>query len=586
MPESIAPSLHKLMSYWVSIPEPVRLALWVGLGIALSAALWRMLPSGKARKIAPVAFLALYLIYPDARAWIKGALNDYRVQKEAWLAAKCQEIAGPVTTSSAKPAQVEGFLIAVDYDKLVNERFQRIGRMIQARDGTTSVDMGGYGHHPVHRALSGDTFAKKADVLLREKRFSYVEFEMVPEDSGKSYSNAGNLNTTGWSGKRYRLYYLAPGDHRGCVSEAGEVPQASGSAVLGGLYENLAKQGRPQQKAMCLALEVTDAPISRHRIEADEPIERMRWQARIRGINVPVWTTVRGDRIRVTDDKGELDRYFGFDYPNELSTRHRCNNPQRAASMIGNALAPDVSRAFYRGKSWYQGSATQRFYEPKVQVVTTESKPAASVPAGECPRRTPGANAKVVANQLEDFTSRRQTNVESVVGGTQPASFFSLSRSSSISMLAWSGMLNRAAETEKFLVRIFRDADGLPGALAQEFEITARRRSTGTWNVGGSIFEARPEKLSLPAGDYWLSILSPNAAQSNFFWAFEPEGERPECGSGGVTRHYDGGKWGGGGGAPAGLGSLSLTAPAAPVARPRIVQRNARGFSFRMEATN
>ena len=130
---------------------------------------------------------------------MRGAINDYRVQKEAWLIATCREITGPAVATTAKAVQVEGFLVAVDYDRLVNERFQRVRRMIEERDGTSSVDMGSYGHHPIHGALAGDTFARKANVLLREKRFSYVEFEMAPEGSGKSYSNAGNLNTTGWS---------------------------------------------------------------------------------------------------------------------------------------------------------------------------------------------------------------------------------------------------------------------------------------------------------------------------------------------------------------------------------------------------
>ena len=575
---------YVLIAYWLGIPAPVRLPLWIGLGVALSAALWRMLPPGRARKIAPVAFLAVYLVFPDAQAWVRGAINDYRVQKEAWLIATCREITGPAVATTAKAVQVEGFLIAVDYDRLVNERFQRVRRMIEERDGTSSVDMGSYGHHPIHGALAGDTFARKANVLLREKRFSYVEFEMAPEGSGKSYSNAGNLNTTGWSGKRYRRYYLAPGNDRNCVSESGEGPQASGGAFLGGLYQSLAAQPRLDARPTCLALEIADTSISRHRISADEAVEKMHWRARIRGFDVPVWTSVRGDRIQVTGDSGELGRYFGFDYPDELSRRHRCNSPQRAGAMISAALAPDASRAFYRGKSWYEGSAVQGFYEPgKVQVVAAEPKPAASPSAGEseCPQK-PRGSAGVRLDQLEDFTGRRQTTVESKIGGTQPASFFSLSRDSSIAALAWSGLLNGAGEKERFLVRIFKDADGLPGVLAREFEILATTRSTGKYATGAAIFEARPENLRLPAGDYWLSVLTPKAAQSNFFWSFEPEGDRPQCGSGSVTRDYDTGKWGGEDPRPVGLGSGSLTAPR-PFVKPRVVHRNARGFSFRLE---
>lgn len=576
--------MNTLLIYWVLLPTPVKLALWVVLGIALAAALWRVLPAGRARKIAPVAFLLIYLAYPFAQAWIVGALADYRAQKDAWLAMKCREtMAGPVI-KAARAFQVDGFLVAVNYDKLVNDRFQRAAGIIEAkRQGTGSyaIDTGSYGSHPIHNVIAGRTFAEKAYRLLTQKQFSYVEFALAPDSKGE-YSNAGFLNTQGWSGTRYRLYYLAPGDHPNCVNEAGE-GQISGGLVMGGRSES--PRAAPD-KPFCLALEITEKAMSKHRLVGDELRETVRWEANLRGLKVPAWMDVRWDRIQVTSDEGEHYRYLGFDYPDEVSPKYRCNNPRLATSIVGTVLVPDASRAFYRAKAWYEGSAVQRFFEPERAAVVPEPKPATSAQAGE--PRCPDAQRKGgggVVDQLDDLSrpARSRRAVQSVVGGTQPASFLVLGRDSSISLLAWSGTLNGAAEKEKFLVRIFKDMDGVPGALFHESEVLARARSAGQWSGHSYVFEARMRKLTLPVGDYWLAVLSPLGAKAHFFWYEEPAGDLPRCGSGGITRNYETGRWGGGGDAP--LHIVGVTKPRGLSPPPqRIVHRNARGYSFRLEA--
>jgi len=579
-----------LVMQWVLLPASVKLALWIALGAGLAALMWRLLPGTRLRKIVPAAYLFLHAVSPYAYSSIRGVWAEYQANKEAWLAATCREIAGAASATATRPLEVEGFLITANYDRLTNKRFQRVAALERGNsgDGMTVVDTGKYPPHPIYSAVPGGTFAKMAHALLAQKRFSYVEFEMLPDGWDKGYSNAGGLNTSGWSGKRYRRYYLAPGGDRNCVSESGEAPQVSGGVFLGSVHESLA-QARPQTKPVCLALEIADVPLSKHRLAADEPLERLRGEIQVRGITIPVSTTVRGDRLQVASESGEVYRYFGFDYPNELSPKYRCQSAQGAAAIVGGVLAVDASRAFYRKKGGYEGSAVQAFFEPdKVQVAAVEAKPEARAPAGEtsCPARARGGDSRVVANQLEDFASGRGTSIESKVGGSQPASLFSLSRDSSVTALAWSGIAGSGGDKQTFLVRIFTDADGVPGAMSREFEIEASARATGKWSFQRtSIFEARPKDLNLAAGDYWLSVLTAKSAQANFYWAFEPEGERPQCGSGGVIRHYDGGKWGGeDSGTAAGTGyALAFGNLPAPVAKPRIVHRTARGFSFRLE---
>lgn len=584
--------MNTLLIYWVLLPAWVKVALWVSLGIVLTAVMRRMLPPGRARKYVPIAFLSVYLPYPYAQAWIKGAVEDYRVQKDAWLAARCRETMAGEAIKVTKAVPVEGFLVSADYDKLVNERFQRAGAIMESKregGGSFAIDTGGIRAHPIHDVIPGRTFAVKAYLLLTQRKFSYVEFALVPDSKGE-YSNAGLLNTKGWSGVRYRLYYLAPSNDPNCVSES-EEGLASAQAVIGGQAES--SRAAPD-KPFCLAFDITDKAMSKYQLIGDEPRDMTKWEVNLRGVKVPAWIDIRWDRIQVTSDAGEHYRYLGFDYPDEVSPKYRCHDAKLAARILGTVLVPDASRAFYRKKAWYVGSAVQRLYEPEMAAEVPEPKPATSAQAGEqqCPDAQRKGGGPAAIDQLDDFSRRDRWRMatQSGVSGTQPASYFMLSQGSSISLLAWSGMVSSNPDGEKFLVRIFKDMDGVPGELAYESEVKAGARSGGTWAPHKShIFEARMSNLHLPAGGYWLSVLSPLNSQSGFFWNKEPAGDRPICGSGGITRFYDGGKWGGpGGGVSTRLFGVAkpreLISATSPDPSQQVAHRNARGYSFRLEA--
>jgi len=538
------------------------------------------------RMLPPFPLLALFLVAPQAGAQARDIMKEYEAQKAAWIANKCRATVAAAVAMS-KPARVEGFLIAVNFDALVNDRFQRVAaaERKETKGGSIGVDMAKYEHHPVYAALPGDSFAKKAWSLLTDKGFSYVEIRMTPDRSGKGYDNGGNLNTSGWSGNRFRLYSLARADDRRCIPVANEFASPSATVALGGFYENLAKQQRPaiDLSKPCLALEITNKPLSRYRIEAEEADETLSGTVRVRDVPMPVAFGVRAERIRViAEDGSEVSSYYGFNQPDEREPQHRCNNLKAAGNMVEAALMPDRSRAFYRGREWYAGSAVQRFYEPdKAAASPPLSQAAAPLADGACPLRPRQEKGAAVVDQLEDYSGRHAgPSPQSTIGGTQPAAFFSLGRNVTVSKLAWSGGMTGGTGQEKFTVRIFRDANGLPGGMVRELQIAPRARPGGM-HGGGSIYESSPQNLSLAAGDYWISILS----SPGFFWATEPAGDRPQCGSGGAIRHYDTGSWQEGGTFnPAGYGTGSLVAPKDIVSKPLINHRTARGFSFRMEA--
>lgn len=359
--------MNQLQLYWVLLHPSVKLALWVGFGLVLTYGLWWILPARRIRHVISPIFIAIYFFLPSTSRWLDSAFNDFRQQKETWLATKCREImSSPTRQASGAPHYVDGFLHASNFDKLQNDRFQRVASAIAAKsgsNGTLVIDTGKYASHPIYRAVRGGTFAAMAYDILTQKRFSYVEFEMTPEDRDGNYSNAGHLDSRGWSGNRYRLYYLAPSDHPNCVNETGE-GQISGVIIVnGGPVNPIVKPENP----FCLTLEVTTAPISKYHIMADELQETVRWEARLRGIAIPAWIRIRWDRIRVTHqgDAEEIGRYRGFDYPNEESPTYKCNSDAVAESFLGSILRPDPHRAFLRAKSWYEGSAVQRFYESR-----------------------------------------------------------------------------------------------------------------------------------------------------------------------------------------------------------------------------
>lgn len=192
--------------------------------------------------------------------------------------------------------------------------------------------------------------------------------------------------------------------------------------------------------------------------------------------------------------------------------------------------------------------------------------------SGACPISKPQKTGPSIAvDQLDDHSiyGGNKIYTESNITGSQLASLFRLTTDTQISLMEWSGMINGAGTTEKFLVRIF-SGDDLPERLAYEFEVTANVKSITNFNKSPSrpvhVFSFKPTGLALPAGNYWISILS-----RRFFWGQELSASTPvTCGSGGARRLTDTSNW--------------ITASSdSPTTQPAV---SAPGFSFRLTANS
>ena len=545
--------------WWLKLPVPVKLA--PAILLAFVALLLRGRPDRL--WIAPASALALYFaVY----AWLDLAPH-YRLHKEAWLQATCREVLAGQLETGAEPLAVEGLLITANFDRLVNDRLQRVvaAAAAEQRGGPTIVDTGRYAHHPLMSALDAGSFAANSLKLLEDGRLAYVEFEMVPQAGGE-YSNAGMLNTAGWSGKRYRLYYLAPHGHASCVPETGEFGGVGG-AVAG--IKPVIPVLRPT-RPYCLALDITTTPLSRYRVTADEPKETLWGVIRPRGLWLPAWASLRLDRMAVEriDDGAQVRRYIGFDYPSEHARRHACNNRDASSRFVRSAFVANPDRTFLRSRPWYEGSAVQAFYEPeKALAVQLQSTPASETGqvAGTCsPPQRLRRDDRVVLDQLNDFSglglSTETTRYQ------QRASFFALGSAVTISGVEWSGLAVGDEAKQSFLVAIFRDASGLPGDAIYQAEVRPTARMASRWRSHSQpyIFAAEIAKLHLPAGDYWFMVSRPAGVDKAFFWTVEPGVADAACGSGSAYRSGTD-AW----------RQLDSSVPA----------RRARGFSFRLLTT-
>lgn len=353
--------MNQFNIWWTLLPGVVKTTLWIAFGLVLAYVLWRLLPPRRIRWVAVGIFLAVFELAPPAVPRARMAIEDYGRQKSGSVASLCREAMALAQQASSSPLRVEGFLDTTDHDKLINDRFQRTGAIIEAQQegGTVTIDTGSYTSHPVAALLKGSTFAAMARHVLMDKRYSFVEFEMVPQKDG-TYTNAGFIKTQSWSGPRYRLYYLAPGDQPNCARENEGITPPLTPVAAG----QPATQSPSAERPVCVALEITSTPVSNYVLTADEPSDWHRWSMRTQGISIPMWTSIRWDRIRVSRiGGGEVARYLGFDHPDEVSPAHRCHNDTAVARLLSGVLIPDHRRAFLRAKSWYEGSAVQRFYE-------------------------------------------------------------------------------------------------------------------------------------------------------------------------------------------------------------------------------
>ena len=77
-------------------------------------------------------------------------------------------------------------------------------------------------------------------------------------------------------------------------------------------------------------------------------------------------------------------------------------------------------------------------------------------------------------DQMKRAWTRSAGGGRSKVGGAELASFFELMKPVQVNGLEWSGIAARANHSETFVVRLFRDADEVPGALVKELRVGAR----------------------------------------------------------------------------------------------------------------
>lgn len=355
--------------YALRIFAPLPILLWLALGLLVAYGCWKIAGhlNARNRAIWTISFLFFYLLTP----WAEKAYGNYIAQKNARIAKVCRDVEtfpvkkGPVS----EPVRVEGYLDRTDYDNLLNARFQRNADAIDSGSGGSHVyDTGDYVSHPVFDTFQG-TFAEHAYHVLTQKRFSYIEFEMAPNKNGE-YSNTSGMKTDGWSGTRYRLFYLAPISSLACAEKViGRSHSPGGIPTVSIQVPTRPKPDDP----FCLVMEIADRPISKYALIADESVEDIGGEAKLYGFTVPLWIRVRLDRIRMieTDSQKVLSSYAGFNYPDELSTRaskkavirYKCNKPDAGMLVLDATIAPSVERKFLSSKAWYEGSVVQELYE-------------------------------------------------------------------------------------------------------------------------------------------------------------------------------------------------------------------------------
>ena len=168
---------------------------------------------------------------------------------------------------------------------------------------------------------------------------------------------------------------------------------------------------------------------------------------------------------------------------------------------------------------------------------------------------------------VDQLASRFLTGVggsASKVGETETASFFELSAPIRVVRVDWSGLADGVEDPAPFVIRIFGDANGIPGALVKDWNVDAHLQLAAEVKFpprfgGVYLFHANLGAFDLPAGKYWISILEPLSQRFRFAWTSEREG-REACGSGGAQRKSNRDAW--------------------AAIRPELKPRSARGYSF------
>jgi hypothetical protein len=302
--------------------------------------------------------VALLFILPFATLMV----SSYNTQKPAALNAHCREVSKTsLAIQPAAPTLTDGFLVAMDYDGISN--FRRINELPS---------------HPGLDILSASTFDEMAQIALLNWKYSFIEFELKPRSKADpmfpgEYSNRGHLNTQGWSGNRYRLYYLAPTGHPNCIrqfnfdsvpvrSEQGAPSVRSATASDRSQIPNTP----PLQPEFCLALEITTAPISKYKLIATDALTSISTVLHLQGFDFYTLVDVRSDAVEIIGGvpSRPLAKYDGFHAIGDGKSVSNCGNSAGVKNLLNSTLAPDYARLYYKAKDWYADSAVQRYFEP------------------------------------------------------------------------------------------------------------------------------------------------------------------------------------------------------------------------------
>lgn len=243
----------------------------------------------------------------------------------------------------------------------------------------------------------------------------------------------------------------------------------------------------------------------------------------------------------------------------EIWTVHACRNVlvDIRARMVGGS--PEVSFVPPPAPSAAVAVAVPPKYDP------ARTSPGYAVPQPTiCPAPRPPLAA---VDQLERSYDRTGFGfTRSALAGRQVASYFAVANPLVVSRLEWSGSVQQTRAEEQFVVRIFRDDNGVPGSLVHEATVMAQARSARKSGYQGyghpHVFSASLGPINLSPGQYWLSVIDPNASGLNFMWGVETGVGSGQCGSGGTWRQGEKEPW------------VQIYAS--------VPNRSARGYSFRL----
>lgn len=349
--------LSVLLVAWLAGPSLGRTVIWLLVTLAIAYFVGRKTADKQARLGMQAGVVALLFILPFATL----VVGDYYAQKPTALNAQCSEVSKTVMAIQPKaPTLTDGFLVAMDYDGISN--FRRIKEIPS---------------HPGLDILSASTFDEMAQIALLNWKYSFIEFEMKlrsktdPMFPGE-YSNRGHLNTQGWSGDRYRLYYLAPKGHPNCILKFNfdSVPVRSDHGAPSVRPATSSEVGQipntpPPQPEFCLALEITTAPISKYKLTATDALTSISTVLHLQGLDFYTSVDVRSDAVEIIggDPSRPLAKYDGFHAIVDGKSVSNCGNSAGVKNLLHSTLTPDYARPYYKAKDWYADSAVQRYFE-------------------------------------------------------------------------------------------------------------------------------------------------------------------------------------------------------------------------------